>query len=148
MKFHSRGAGLLLVSLAVGAALADACIAQEPGLAFRTPSNNIHCQADPPINPGEATVLRCDVMQRDNPDPPRPKDCEYDWGIAFYVEDRDAPAQRMCAGDTVKGEAPVLGYGETWSGLGFTCGSQRDGLTCRNGMGHGFTLSRRVQQLF
>ena len=144
VKFLFRRAGAVAAALAAaGAAAAD-----PDNLAFRTPSNNIHCQTELPPEPGEATVLRCDVMQRDNPDPPRPSDCEYDWGMAFYVEDRDTPAQRMCAGDTTRGEAPVLGYGKTWRGAGFECVSQRDGLTCRNGTGHGFKLSRKSQQLF
>jgi len=145
--FHSAGAAAAF--LVVGAALAGGASAEPGGgLAFRTPSNNIHCQAELPFSPGESTILRCDVMQRDNPDPPRPRDCEYDWGMAFYIEDRDVPAQRMCAGDSARHEGPVLGYGKTWRGAGFECVSQRDGLTCRNGTGHGFKLSRKSQQLF
>lgn len=117
-------------------------------LAFRTPSNNIHCMVEPLLEPGDAPLLRCDVMQRDNADPPMPADCDADWGTAFYVTGRDEPGARMCAGDTVKGTAPVLPYGGRWRGAGFECLSETSGLTCHNGSGHGFSLSRRVQRLF
>ncbi|CAN1723002.1 exported protein of unknown function [Hyphomicrobium sp. 1Nfss2.1] len=138
----------ICVAVAVSAVLGVACSADAEELAFRTPSNNIHCQVEPPFEAGQPTMLRCDVMQRDNADPPMPADCDADWGTAFYVTDRDEPGARMCAGDTVKGTAPVLQYGSTWSGADFECLSETSGLKCQNGSGHGFALSRRVQKLF
>jgi len=138
------------VAAAASAVLGVACSgpAGAEELAFRTPSNNIHCQVEPPFEAGEPTILRCDVMQRDSRDPPMPADCDADWGTAFYVTNRDEEGARMCAGDTVKGTAPVLQYGVTWRGAGFECLSETSGLTCHNGRGHGFSLSRSVQRLF
>lgn len=133
-------------SAALGAACTGSARAEE--LAFRTPSNNIHCMVEPLFEPGDPPLLRCDVMQRDSADPPMPADCDADWGTAFFVMGRDEPGARMCAGDTVKGTAPVLQYGSTWRGAGFECLSETSGLTCHNGSGHGFSLSRRTQKIF
>lgn len=145
-NFILRSIATATVSVALAAPLSTASAADD--LAFRTPSDNIHCQVEEPFEPGGPTILRCDIMQRDNRPPPRPRDCEQDWGMAFYVMDRDEPGQLMCVGDTVRGNARVLEYGKMWRAAGFECVSQRDGLTCRNATGRGFKLSRKSQLLF
>lgn len=49
------------------------------------------------------------------------------------------------------GEAPccageILAYGQSWSRGPFTCQSAEAGVTCTNGDGHGFALSRESAQ--
>jgi hypothetical protein len=44
--------------------------------------------------------------------------------------------------------ARVLDYGTTWTGGGIRCTSESTGLTCRNGEGHGFFLSRERWRSF
>ena len=43
---------------------------------------------------------------------------------------------------------PKLAYGRTWTWHGFTCKSERRGLTCRNRSRHGYFLSRGSQRVF
>ena len=80
---------------------------------FRTPSDNIHCLAEE--WEGEAW-LRCDIRASTAPAPPRPADCELDWGHAFTVSENALPATPACAGDTVLDPSyPILHYGSKWS---------------------------------
>jgi len=127
-------AGLVVVS---GSSLGNA--AADEG--FRTPSGNIMCY----YSSGE---LRCDVMQMTNRPPPRPSDCEQDWGSAFAVTTRSARGFRICAGDTVAGNYRTLGYGKAWRRDGISCSSAKTGLTCKNRRGAGFQLSRAKQRVF
>jgi hypothetical protein len=57
-----------------------------------------------------------------------------------------------CWGDPgpVVGEeqAKVLAYGRTWRFRSLRCTSAKKGLTCRNGSGHGFFLSRERSRRF
>ncbi len=109
---------------------------------FKSPSNNIHCQ----YFDGE---LRCDIAQISSPLPPKPRDCELDWGQAFAVAADSRIGQRLCHGDTAADPSlPTLPYGSTWRRDGFTCTSEQSGVTCANALGHGFSLSRNVQRLF
>jgi hypothetical protein len=83
-----------------------------------------------------------------NARPPRPADCELDWGEAFEMTAKGS-AGRICHGDTVADpQLPVLAYGEIWQRGGFTCRSEQTGLTCFNAMQHGFSLSRAAQRVF
>ena len=108
---------------------------------FKSPSGNIHCQ----VFGGE---LRCDIAQVSGPLPPRPRDCELEWGQAFAMT-ATSRSERLCYGDTVADNSlPVLAYGSTWRRGGFTCTSEQTGVTCSNAPGHGFALSRAVQRLF
>jgi hypothetical protein len=113
---------------------------------FRSPSSNIFCEVNPADN---GFVLRCDVMKISNRPPPRPKDCDLDWGRAFEISDNGATGQRLCYGDTVMndGFAP-LAYGATWQRHGFSCQSEPSGVRCVNPKGHGFELSRNAQRVF
>lgn len=115
-------------------------------IGFRSPSNNIHCQAFD--GDSDETYLRCDVSQLANLPPPRPKDCDLDWGQAFSM-DRTNEANRICYSDTVQDERlGMLRYGEVWRRKGFTCKSEQTGVTCINETGRGFELSRTFQRLF
>jgi hypothetical protein len=119
--------------------------AQEPAIGLQTPSGNIHCQF---FNYDKQTSLRCDIAQIATR-PPRPADCELDWGGAFEVSVRGHNAQRICHGDTVKDTSlPVLAYGAIWQRGGFTCTSDQTGLTCFNADRHGFSLSKARQDIF
>jgi len=136
---HLLALGLLV--LGAGAALAQDLEA------FRTPSDNIHCLV---ISEDGATSIECEVRERSNGDPirPMPADCELDWGNRFAIGDK-GEALLLCHGDTlVSPDAAILAYGETLERGGMSCHSEKTGLTCRNGEGRGFRLSRAVQELF
>ncbi|WP_200943117.1 DUF6636 domain-containing protein [Altererythrobacter sp. Root672] len=114
---------------------------------FGTPSGNIQClyyQAE-----GESPSLRCEIGEVSNALPPRPDDCELDWGNAFEISVQSSRGERICHGDTIATPTPrVIAYGETWARGGFTCRSTRQGLRCQNARGAGFALSRARQELF
>ena len=109
-------------------------------ISFRTPSGNIGCTFASGLGP--SPDLRCDIRSGLKPRPPRPRNCELDWGFGYSM----APTGRahvVCAGDTalIRGSR-VLRYGSGWSRDGFTCKSRITGLRCVNRSGHGFFLSR------
>ncbi|MFO1462915.1 MAG: DUF6636 domain-containing protein [bacterium] len=129
--------GLALLSLTLFAANSSAGDTN----GFRTPSKNIHCAV-------YDQNLRCDLLQNDAKLPPRPKDCELDWGNMFAMN-LTGQAARICAGDTVAGEnTPALDYGRTWEYQGFQCRSEMNGLTCTNKSNHGWFLKKAEQRLF
>ena len=107
---------------------------------FLTPSGNIACILF-------EDRLRCDLRQNDAPPQPKPAECELDWGRYFGLG-LTGPARRLCVGDTTFGNWPVLAYGHVWRYKGMVCHSRREGLTCRNRSGHGWTLNRIKQILF
>ena len=148
MQHRSAILALVIVWLSVS----GSAIAGTPGLlGLKTPTGNIQCMIDdygladgsyPPF-------LRCDISEMTAPRPPRPKDCEFDWGSAFSITQEDEVGHRMCVSDSVASDQwEVLDYGAVWQQLGFTCRSERTGLTCFNAKHHGFTLSRSSQKLF
>lgn len=110
------------------------------GNAFQTPSGNIMC-----VYSGSS--LRCDIGQTANRAPPKPKDCPVDWGNAFEIPAKGA-ASRLCYGDTIMGNYPVLPYGAKWTKNGITCESEKTGLTCSNQSTNGFSLSKGQQRFF
>jgi hypothetical protein len=139
----------LIVAVAASAVFAlsaGTAVAQDlPGI--QTPSHNIFCMASPAMQ-DQPAEMRCDIRQMSNRPLPTPASCPESWGDAFFV-DQAGPGKLMCHGDTVANPSyPVLDYGRTWSVYGFTCLSQTTGLTCRNGQGHGFSISREEQKLF
>ena len=125
-------------------AAASSAHAQDRPIGFLTPSKNIVCQF---YTDDGKELLRCDIMQMDTR-PPRPADCDLDWGGAFGMSAKGR-AGRICAGDTVMDPSlPILAYGEVWQRAGFTCRSEQTGLTCFNAMQHGFSLARAKQEVF
>ena len=132
------------------AAFAAPAFAQDAPVGFRSPSNNIHCQFVGGDQGSEGnSVIRCEIMQIANRAPPRPRDCDLDWGQAFEIAGKAAAGARICHGDTVmEGRLPVLPYGETWQRRGLICTSKPGGVSCVNAKGHGFDLSRSVQRVF
>lgn len=110
---------------------------------FRSPTGNIHCMI---LTRGDAEA-RCDLREA-TPSFAPPADCEQDYGYAFVVGSV-GPGRPICAGDTVfMPGSPVLAYGQSVMLGGFTCLSERTGMTCVNARGHGFSLARAQQRVF
>jgi hypothetical protein len=113
---------------------------------FRTPSGNIGCAYD--VGVGPRPGLRCDIRTGLRPRPPRPSDCDLDWGDSYELAPRGR-AQIVCHGDTaILPRSHVLRYGSTWKRSGFACTSRLSGLRCRNASGHGFFLSKQHSYRF
>jgi len=111
---------------------------------FKTPSSNIFCIT---FTDESGPGMRCDLRSL-AAFPPRPADCDLEWGDAFQLP-ASGRAFRLCHGDTAANPAlPTLGYGATWTWNGLDCLAETSGLTCRNPQGHGFRLSRAIQQVF
>ncbi|MEO3472307.1 DUF6636 domain-containing protein [Roseomonas sp. CAU 1739] len=128
----------VLAAVPVAASVPVLASAQE---AFQLPSGNIHCAAFD-------GVLRCDVLQSTFRRPPRPRDCEQDFGDSVELGSR-GPARMVCHGDTVADpKALVLGYGRAWQGRGLSCTASQAGLRCVNAEGRGFEMSRAALRLF
>jgi hypothetical protein len=123
----------------VGPAPADREVKELTG--FVSPSGNVSCMLD-------ADWARCDIIDRDWSPPPRPADCEFDYGQGISL----APgkqAQFVCAGDTAFGADEVLPYGESITAGMLRCESADSGITCRDvRTSHGFSISRQAYQLF
>jgi hypothetical protein len=111
---------------------------------FQSPTGGIRCEFSAGKN--YRASLRCDV-ETDNPLPPRPTDCEGDWGWSFGMRARGA-AQQECVSDSFDSRGSILGYGATYSERGIACTSRSTGMRCLNADGHGFQLSRERQRTF
>lgn len=111
------------------------------GETFQSPTGNIHCLV-------YEKELRCELGENLAKLPPRPKDCELDWGNVFFMNQTNKP-ERACYGDTIKAPTnPVVQYGKSWQKDGFTCQVEKTGVKCSNSKGHGWTLSKKKQTLF
>ena len=84
-----------IIPLAAAMMLTTAPAHGEPDamVGFKTPSDNIHCQVEDWDGP---VYLRCDVSEIQGRVPPKPRDCEFDWGQAFSVSRDKRRAQRIC----------------------------------------------------
>lgn len=137
-----------VVCVAVLAGLAVSPAARADSITnFQTPSGNIHCAL---IEGDEGGMVDCEMLAIDSFTLPlkRPADCELDWGQRFELTEDQGPAM-SCYGDTVRDpNSPVLRYGKSKSAANITCTSEKSGLTCIDGAGHGFTLSRASQRFF
>ena len=107
---------------------------------FSTPSGNIGCVMNP-------EYVRCDIRRRDWKPPPRPSDCELDFGSGIELAD-EKRAHLVCAGDTTLGAADVLEYGASSRVGPYECVSAAAGITCQADSGHGFFLSREAYELY
>ena len=119
----------------------------EDNTQFRTPSGNIHCML---IDGDEGSMADCEIVSIDKFTLPlkRQADCELDWGNRFELMTEQGPSM-PCYGDTVRDpKSRVLGYGKSIQLGNITCTSKKTGLTCTDGSGHGFTLSRSSQTFF
>ena len=108
---------------------------------FISPTGNVACMID-------ADWARCDIIDRDWSPPPRPADCEFDYGQGISLAPGES-AQFVCAGDTAFGTDEVLPYGDSITAGVLRCESADAGITCRDTKtGHGFSLARQAYQLF
>lgn len=131
---------LTLAVVATG--LASAAPAGAEGLVgFTSPSGNIGCYVD-------TDYVRCDIADRDWAAPPRPADCEFDYGqgIAFGIGE---PPAFVCAGDTALGAGDALGFGQTVNSGPMSCTSLESGVSCHDTTtGAGFSIARQGYTLF
>jgi len=111
--------------------------------AFRAPSSNIGCEL------AATQVARCDIHDHAWSAPPKPSDCDLDWGFGLQVA-TTGQAGFVCAGDTAfDPSSPVLGYGQRARQGSFVCESSQTGVTCTNeASGRGFFLSRESYRIF
>ena len=108
---------------------------------FISPTGNIACAID-------VDLARCDIIDHDWSPPPRPPDCEFDYGQGIQIVPGE-PATFVCAGDTTFGVEDMLQYGDAITAGPLRCESAKPGITCRDaGSGHGFTLAIEAYQLF
>jgi hypothetical protein len=115
-------------------------VIDEP-IGFISPTGNVACMIDP-------TWVRCDILDNDWSPPPRPADCDFDYGQGISLRP-GSPAEFVCAGDTAFGPDEVLPYGESIAAGVLACDSADSGFTCRDvETGHGFSISRQAYQLF
>ena len=130
----------LALALTASAALAASASASLVG--FRSPSGNIGCYMN-------GRFVRCDIREHSWQAPPKPPNCELDWGGGVVV-DRHGPPQYVCAGDTANDPSnPVLDYGDKITRGRFKCKSKQSGMKCVNTRNkHGFMLSREDVDFF
>jgi hypothetical protein len=108
---------------------------------FVSPSGNVSCMVD-------ADFARCDIIDRDWSPPPRPADCEFDYGQGISLAPGEQ-AEFVCAGDTAFGADEVLPYGLSISAGVLRCESAQSWITCSDvRTGHGFSISREAYRLF
>lgn len=135
MKLSILFAALLLA----GPACADDYIG------FQSPTGNIQCGL---YRGDQGASVRCDLMQLTPSYTKQPQDCEFDWGSSFAVDDK-GKGYVACVSDAVGDPANgVLPYGEAVSLGGISCVSAKTGMTCTNGEGHGFTISKAKQKVY
>ncbi|MEA2168796.1 MAG: hypothetical protein QOF76_2096 [Solirubrobacteraceae bacterium] len=135
-----------ILAVAVAALLALPAVASAKLVSFHTPSGNIQCLFAK--LQGTRAGLRCEIRVQDNPQAPKPANCDLDYGDAYGLGPHGR-AGRVCHGDTVADpNGRVLDYGTHLTFHGMTCRSKTSGLRCFNRSGHGFQLSRSAQFLF
>lgn len=108
---------------------------------FTSPTGAISCMLD-------SGYVRCDVQENTWDLPPRPADCEFDYGQGLSMTAGESP-EVVCAGDTTAGAGAPLPYGESVTAGPIRCDSARDGVTCRDtASGHGFRVAREGYETF
>jgi hypothetical protein len=108
---------------------------------FLSPTGNVACAID-------ADLARCDIIDHDWSPPPRPADCEFDYGQGISVAPGE-PAAFVCAGDTTFGPDELLPYGQSITAGPMSCESAESGITCRDTQsGNGFTISLKAYRVF
>lgn len=134
--------GLRSILFVMAAVLATAAFAQDTPRGFRSPTGNIQCLFF------EISSVRCSITAVSNRLAHRPADCELEWGHDFGLGANSREGERLCVGDTIAAAYPILPYGESAQYGGIICRSERKGVTCTNGKGAGFELSRSLQRIF
>jgi hypothetical protein len=114
--------------------------ASEPAAQPDKLTGNVACMVD-------HSWACCDIIDHDWSPPARPAGCELDYAGGIHITP-GAPAEFVCAGDTVFGTDNVLPYAESISAGVLRCESADSGITCRDTKtGHGFSIARQAYQL-
>lgn len=113
---------------------------------FRSPSGNIVCSMFA-ARSDSAAAVRCDVYEHTWKVPPKPADCDLDWGsIATLTAGRKA-TMGACASDAAGG-GPALAYDHAIRVGTLQCASYRTGVECvQIGTTHGFFISKASYRL-
>ena len=108
---------------------------------FTTPTGNISCAVH------VETGGYCSIGEIDWAPPPKPADCEFDWGSDLQLGDE---ASFACVSDArIHREPAVLPYGSAVQRGRYSCGVEETGVTCLNAdTGAGFRLARGRYELF
>jgi hypothetical protein len=139
---------LLLAAIAACTAAGPATAKLPPGIGhFETPSRNIVCDY---MSHGSGPSVFCAIKSGLKPPPPR-KHCTVGDRVDTFVllGAKGRATMPSCWGDpgplVNDGQGTVLAYGRTLriAHGAIRCRSAVEGLTCRNGKGHGFFLSRK-----
>jgi hypothetical protein len=92
--------------------------------------------------------VRCDIAERNWSAPPRPTDCEFDYGQGVSLS-RGQEAAFVCAGDTALGGRKPLDYGQSVSVALMQCNSAESDIMRRDSRtGHGFAIAREAYRVF
>ena len=114
-------------------------------ITFQSPTGNIQCGL---YRDGAGASVRCDMSQLTPSYTKRPAGCEFDFGSSFALN-AVGKGILACVSDPAGGpNSPVLGYGQAVSLGGISCVSAKTGMTCTNGDGHGFSISKAKQKLY
>ena len=115
----------------------------------------IQCGADvlpdfQDIEPGVAVICSPFREAELSPAQPKPADCELSWEAAFVLPFKGkAEIRWTCRGDTDFGTPnTAFAVGDKVSGSGWQCERGEESVTCKNGDGHGFVISRAEQKTF
>jgi len=107
---------------------------------FVSPSKNIGCSLSD-------SGARCDIGDRTWAPPPKPAECDVDFGQGVTVVGT-SPATLTCAGDTVLVGDDVLDYGRVATRGDFECRSTKASMACRNvKTNHGFSIAKEKYTL-
>jgi hypothetical protein len=108
---------------------------------FTGASGNIGCLID-------VDYVRCGVGEKDWSPPPRPAECEGDYGYNIALEP-GGRAEFVCVGDSVLGLGDALAHGESIGAGPLQCEGAESSITCRDvESGQGFSMSREAYELF
>ena len=132
--------------VAISWLLASSFEAQAGSPAFKSPSGNIACGLSTSDEFGESDVVLICTIEEVTVE--SFGGCG-NFGRRYFVMFASQSKTSMtCGGSQIRGSLPVLQYGRSWSNEGFTCLSEKTGVTCQNGEGNGFSLSKAVQRIF
>jgi len=144
---------------ALSSAVSCGAVLAQDALFFSAPSKNINCVYDRNDYNNGQPYVRCDIGQF-TPSltvvPPQSAEeievmgkCTLPKMRAFVIGKNAQASSTYCPTDAPIGERQtVIPYSNSWQYDGFTCISETSGMTCRNNLGHGFSLSRASQKLF
>jgi hypothetical protein len=114
-----------------------------PLMFVHTKNDDVACMAT-------TEVARCDVLRPKWSPPPKPADCDGDWGTgAVFVNDKGSVIHG-CVTDSARGnDSHVLAEGRGIEVGQFVCDATASGMKCTDTKsGHGFEVSRASYRFF